>query len=139
MLTEYQMNTLRAAVNRIIPADDYPAGWEGGVGDYLSRQFTTDLQPLLPTYAAGLDSLDAESQIVYNLSFALLTDADQDALLAKVEVGEVRSVWLVDPIVFFRMLVNHCAEGYYSDPGNGGNGDEIAWKMIGFEVNDDTL
>jgi hypothetical protein len=30
--------------------------------------------------------------------------------------------------------VEHSAEGFYSDPGNGGNRDNIAWKMIGFEV-----
>jgi hypothetical protein len=32
------------------------------------------------------------------------------------------------------MLAEHCAEGFYSDPGNGGNHSESAWKMIGFEV-----
>jgi gluconate 2-dehydrogenase gamma chain len=32
------------------------------------------------------------------------------------------------------MLVNHTMEGFYSDPGNGGNRDAVSWKMIGFEV-----
>lgn len=30
------MTTLRAAINRMIPADEWPAGWEGGVEDYLT-------------------------------------------------------------------------------------------------------
>ena len=32
------------------------------------------------------------------------------------------------------MIVEHCAEGFYSNPENGGNKDGIAWEMIGFEV-----
>jgi choline dehydrogenase-like flavoprotein len=31
---------LRAAVDRVIPADDWPGGWEGGVGRYLSESRT---------------------------------------------------------------------------------------------------
>ncbi len=27
---------LRAAVDRVIPADEWPGGWEGGVGEYLA-------------------------------------------------------------------------------------------------------
>lgn len=33
---ESQQRTLPAAVNRIIPADDYPSAWQAGVGDYLA-------------------------------------------------------------------------------------------------------
>lgn len=46
-LTEGQQHTLRAAVDRIIPADDYPGAWQCGVGDYLARQFESDLRPML--------------------------------------------------------------------------------------------
>lgn len=38
-LNESQQRTLRAAVDRIIPADDYPSAWQAGVGDYLAQQF----------------------------------------------------------------------------------------------------
>ena len=31
---------LRAAIDRIIPADDWPAGWDGGVGQYLTTSST---------------------------------------------------------------------------------------------------
>jgi Gluconate 2-dehydrogenase subunit 3 len=134
MLTTRQNEILRALVNRIIPADDYPGGWEGGVGDYLARQFERDLAALLAMYALGLDSVDAEAQAVYCAAFDELTDKAQDALLAKVEAGNVTTVWTVEPAKFFRMVVEHCAEGYYSDPGNGGNRDGVAWQMIGFEV-----
>ncbi len=42
-LTEVQQQTLRAAVNRSIPPDDYPGALEAGVGHYLARQFEGDL------------------------------------------------------------------------------------------------
>ena len=42
--------------------------------------------------------------------------------------------WPQDPRVFFRLLVEQTTEGFYADPGNGGNKDEAAWKMIGYRV-----
>ena len=30
-------------------------------------------------------------------------------------------------------LVNHAAEGYYADPGQGGNRNRVSWRMIGFQ------
>jgi Gluconate 2-dehydrogenase subunit 3 len=134
MLSAHQTEILRAAVNRIIPPDDFPGGWEGGVGDYLSRQFKGDLKDLLDTYRVGLDALDAESQAVIGTGFALADAEAQDSLLTQIEHGSVKTTWTVDPARFFSMLIDHSMEGFYSDPGNGGNRDQIAWKMIGFEV-----
>ena len=42
--------------------------------------------------------------------------------------------WSVDPAAFFRAAVAHAGEGYYGDPGNGGNHNAVAWRMVGFEV-----
>ena len=39
-----------------------------------------------------------------------------------------------DPVAFFQTAVEHAMEGFYSDPGNGGNHDGVSWRMIGFEV-----
>jgi hypothetical protein len=135
MLSAAQIVTLEALVNRIIPADEYPCGWEAGVGDYLFGQFKRDLKHLLPVYALGLDALDAEAQAEAGQGFAQLAPDAQDALLTRVEAGDVRAAWGVDPVAFFRMVVDHCAEGYYADPGNGGNRDMVSWQMVGFEVN----
>lgn len=134
MLSDTQTETLRAAVNRMIPPDDWPGGWEAGVGDYLFRQFERDLQGAVETYRQALDALDAEAQAVHARPFTQLSADQQDALLMQAERGEVSTTWAVDPAAFIRMLANHCAEGFYSDPGNGGNRDGIAWQMIGFEV-----
>jgi gluconate 2-dehydrogenase gamma chain len=136
MLSPPQLATLRAAVDRVIPADDHPGGWEAGVGDYLLGQFDRDLAPLVPAYRHGLDALDAEAEAVWGAPFAGLNPAWQDALLARVEAGKTSPsvAWPVEPVLFFRRLVEHCMEGFYSDQGNGGNKDGVAWDMIGFEV-----
>ena len=136
MLNGRQVDVLRAVVNRIIPADEFPGGWEGGVGDYLFRQFERDLKEQLSIYIAGLDALDGEARTVYGNGFDALHADQQDELLGQIEVGDVQTDWQINPVSFFKMLTHHCAEGYYSDPGNGGNRDGVAWKMIGFEVRD---
>ena len=134
MFTPRQIELLRALIDNIIPPDEDPGGWETGVGNYLFHQFERDLRPLLPLYVLGLEALEAEAQAVYHLSFDRLTAHKQGELLSNIEIGKVVTPWLIDPIAFFRMAVEHCAEGYYSDPDNGGNQGGASWKMIGFEV-----
>jgi hypothetical protein len=135
MLSDWQIEILRAAVNRIIPADEFPGGWEGGVGDYLFRQFERDLKDQVAIYAQGLDALDTEAQAVHGKAFDELDAEAQDHLLAQIELGNVKTIWAVNPAAFVSMLAEHCAEGYYSDStNNGGNRDGVAWKMVGYEV-----
>ena len=134
MLTEEQTSILRAVVDMIIPPDDFPGGWEGGVGNYLFAQFERDLRGLLGMYEIGLLAIDAEARAAYDRAFADLDAGAKESLLAQIEQGHVQTLWTVDPARFFNHLCHHCAEGYYSDPGNKGNRDLVAWKMIGFEV-----
>jgi gluconate 2-dehydrogenase gamma chain len=135
LFTETQQQTLQAVLDRLIPPDDYPGAWEAGVGDYLFRQLDGgDLRHLLPAYRDGLNALDVESQAQYDSRFAALDAAQQDALLHALETGHVETQWPLSPQDFIRMLAHHTAEGCYSDPGNGGNRGEIAWRMIGFAI-----
>ena len=133
MLTPLHWNTLRAMMNRIIPPDDFPGAWEAGVGNYLARQFERDLSSQLETYRLGLEAVDVESQSSAGRGFAELDPSVQDEILGRLETGQVISSWPINPATFLRMVTEHVMEGYYSDPGNGGNRDSIAWKMIGFE------
>jgi hypothetical protein len=125
-----QQNTLRAAIDRIIPPDQFPGGWEAGVGSYLTRQFAGDLAGFVGQYEAGLDALDAAAQQAHAAPFAALPPATQDALLTEIEAGAAGAALAR----FFALLVIHTMEGYYGDPKNGGNRDAVAWQMIGFEV-----
>src|SRR5205809_4677651 len=105
-LTEQQQQTLRSAVDRIIPPDDYPGAWESGVGDYLARQFESDLRPVFDDYCTGLTALEAESAARFQQSFSQLSSEDQDSVLALIEAGEVLTTWDVAPLRFFKLLVN---------------------------------
>ncbi len=133
MLTVDHWNILRAMMNRIIPQDDFPNAWDAGVGNYLSRQFEGDLQNRVEDYRLGLETLEAESQAYEGKSFTELDASTQDHLLSRVESGQVTKSWPVNPTEFFHMVIAHVMEGYYSDPGNGGNRESIAWQMIGFK------
>jgi hypothetical protein len=132
--TESQLATLRALVDCIIPADDYPSGWDAGVGEYLARQFERDLRSHVELYRAGLNALESEAQATAGASFVSLNSDAQGALLSRIEVGDVTTRWPIDPATFFRNVVNHTIEGFYSDPANGGNRNAVAWHMIGFQV-----
>lgn len=121
LLSERQIETLRALVHCIIPADDYPNGWDAGVGDYLAHLLTREPQFLFP-YRSGLDALEAKAP-----DFHALPAPAQNALLTRLESDMQRGA-------FFRLLVSHVMEGFYADPGSGGNRDGIAWKMLGYKV-----
>lgn len=132
-LTSQQFSVLKAAVSRIIPADDYPCGWDAGVGDFFALLLAREPR-FAPAYQTGLDALDAEAQAAAQTPFAALPPDRQDALLRDVEAGRVRADWPQDPAAFFHLLVEQTMEGFYADPGNGGNKNSIAWDMIGYQV-----
>jgi hypothetical protein len=121
MFNQTQQQTLRAAVDRIIPADEFPSGWEAGVGDFLERLLTQEPR-FLPGYQRGLDALEAQAEQNNHAPFATLSPDAQDALLSRTDE------------IFLRLLVQQVQEGFYADPGNGGNHNGIAWKMIGYRV-----
>lgn len=135
MLTVLDLITLQALADRIVPADDYPSAWQAGVGDYLAKQFIRDLQDAVEMYSAGLEGLEAEARVRFGASFASLSADQQDALLTHIETGTVHTIWSTDPTSFFRTVIEHVLEGYYSDPNNGGNRNAQSWKMIGYTGN----
>ena len=135
MFNDLQLRTLHAAIDRVIPPDDFPGGVEAGVADYLHGQLGRDLAHLAVDYPRFCDALEGEAQALHGQAFAALAAEAQDILLARVERAEVETAWPLDPSAFFAAFIEHCAEGFYSDPGNGGNRDGVAWRMIGYEVN----
>ncbi len=126
MLTEPQIQILQAAVNRIIPADDYPNAWDAGAVEFFHRLFKREPR-FLPVYQTGLEALEAAAEASADMPFAALDAAAQDGLLRWFEAAE-------DTAAFFRLLVEQTLESYYADPGNGGNLNGVAWDMIGYKV-----
>src|ERR1044072_923859 len=124
---------LRAVVDCLIPPDDFPGAYEAGVCDYLERILQTDLAAQSEFFLAGIDGIEAEARERFNESFANLTPDQKLSTLAAIESGDVKPSWSISPSLFFEMLVNTTAEGYYSDPQQGGNRAGLSWVMTGFE------
>lgn len=119
---------LRAVVDRMVPADGLPSGWESGLDEFLSRIFDREMAPHRADVVAGLEALDAEAAGGFR---ALPTD-EQDALLARLERDETTVPWPTPPAAFVALLAALCAQGYYGDPGNGGNRDAVSWAALGY-------
>ena len=116
--------TLRAVVDCLIPPDDFSGAYDAGVCDYLERLLQTDLADHAEFFRAGIDAIEAEAHARFDRPFARLTATEQNATLVAIESTSPR---------FFEMLVNTTAEGYYSEPQQGGNRDAVSWRMTGFE------
>jgi gluconate 2-dehydrogenase gamma chain len=125
--------TLRAVVDCIIPADDFPGAYEAGVCDYLMRLFETDLKREVEFFIAGLDSIELEALARFGEPFANLTSAQQVDTFESIQQGDLMTSWPISPQRFFDMLVCTTAEGFYSDPQQGGNRGAVSWVMTGFE------
>jgi len=125
--------TLRAVVDCLIPADEFPSAYEAGVCDYLQKLFATDLCNEAEFFTTGLNSIELEAQARFGKPFASLTPEQQTTTLEAIQYGDVLSSWQISPQRFFEMLVCTTAEGFYSDPQQGGNRDAVSWTMTGFE------
>lgn len=124
--------TLKSLIDRLIPADDFPGGWDAGVGDFITQLLNREMRAQIAAYREGLAAIEQESTALFGVTFVALAADRQDALLERIEQGVISTHWPISPAAFFRMAAHHCAEGYYADPGQGGNRERVAWQMIGF-------
>jgi choline dehydrogenase-like flavoprotein len=118
--------TLRALVDRLVPDDEHPSGWQAGVGEFLRRILATDLAGRVDAVRAGLAGLDAEARTRSGgASFADLPAAAQDALITDLLAGSALAP-------FLDLMVRLAAQGFYGDPDNGGNHGAVSWAMVGY-------
>jgi hypothetical protein len=132
--TQQQLRTLNAAADRIVPANDCCGAAEAGAGEFILRLLNAELFGERVAYIEGLDGIEREAVTLYHKGFVELSDMEQDALLTEIEADRVKTAWVVSPRGFFLMLVEHVLEGFYADPGNGGNRESVSWKMIGYRA-----
>jgi gluconate 2-dehydrogenase gamma chain len=108
---------LAAISARIMPTTETPGASEAGVIYFFDRALGEELESMLPFILSNLAELNGESQ-----RFSELGAAEQDALLTSIEDGEFfGALW------FFTMV------GFFAMSRYGGNKDNIAWDLIGFE------
>ncbi|BEP14394.1 GMC family oxidoreductase [Acidothermaceae bacterium B102] len=128
---ELRRETLRALVDRLIPTDEYASGWDAGAGEFLDRVLAGDRAGVAATVADGLERLDAEAVARYGTPYAELPEPEQDAVLDDLAVGQHQNPW-PGSAEFVRLMSGLAAQGFYGDPGNGGNADAVSWRMIGY-------
>jgi choline dehydrogenase-like flavoprotein len=125
--------TLLGLINRMVPADDFPSGAQAGVGDFIEQILRLDLASRADDVVAGLAALDTESESRgLGGSFSRLSEEDQDAVLNELARGKAVATWPTPAAAFIDLMARLCAQGFYSDPANGGNRDATSWEMVGY-------
>lgn len=124
-LTDAELTALKAAVDRIIPADDLgPGAVETGVHVYIDQALIGRKAASLSNYKSGLAALDTAA----GGGFASVDPDKQDAILTDAEAGKLAG----GPEGFFAMLLQDTREGMFCDPIHGGNANFAGWDLIGY-------
>jgi gluconate 2-dehydrogenase gamma chain len=148
---------VEAAVDRLIPADEWAGAKEAGVLVYIDRQLAGAYgvgarmylkgpwvpeappeqgyqlrHPPAELYRIGI----AESRSYVRDEFGdkelwELAPEQIDSVLSALESGDASLPSIPSP-VFFETLLANTVEGYFADPVYGGNRDMASWRMIGF-------
>jgi len=125
-LTNAELTTLKAALDRIIPSDELgPGANEMGAFVFIDRSLGGLHKDALAVYQGGLAALDAAAG---SGGFAALDADKQDAMLTDAEGGKLEGA----PAGFFTTLVAHTREGVFSDPIHGGNVNFAGWDLLGY-------
>lgn len=146
-----------AACDRLIPHDEVgPGAVELGVPEFLDRHMQTPYANGSIWYMQG-PFLEAPSEFGYQgrlalrdiirvgikatddncrstfggKTFSQLEQADQIAVLTKLEKGELK-LEAISAKLFFTNFLNEVRNGYFADPKHGGNKGMGSWKMIGY-------
>jgi gluconate 2-dehydrogenase gamma chain len=125
--------TLEAIADGIIPPDQDVGGKDAAVALFIETQLRGPYARYAATYHTGLSRLDATAQRLEHASFVTLPAERQTAVLAALEKGAVpNDIWPAGEAAdFFRLVCDHCMQGYYGSPRHGGNRDFASWKMLG--------
>ena len=145
---------ISAAVDRLIPADDFPSATESGVVTFLENQLSGaygrgDIYYMKGPFRKGEPTQGYQSQapgILYrqaiadintllkseqNKAFTDLSPDEQDAFLMRLSEGKAE-LEHVDGKTFFDTFWQDTQLGFFGDPVHGGNRDMASWKMLGF-------
>ena len=150
-LTAAEAAFLRAAVDRIIPRDEFPSASEAGVVDYIDLQLATSWGQgaglyLKGPFADGTDSqgyqLPYAPAEMYRRAIAAVPDAlggrfedmddiGRDNFLTRLSNSEI-DLGDIPGGIFFTHLRANTLEGYFADPVYNGNRNHAGWQMVGF-------
>jgi choline dehydrogenase-like flavoprotein len=128
-----EIETLKALVDTVIPADDWPAGWEGGVQRLLKEHGSDFLAGPLDVVAIAIGKADEAAALRGKAGFVELTAGERSALLSELIAVEEPTEALFPPsrVITSELplssLVSIAYQGFY-----GGTREPAGWKMVGF-------
>jgi Gluconate 2-dehydrogenase subunit 3 len=125
-LSSAQLDTLEAALERLIPTDELgPGARDAGVCEYVQRALAGPASAWVEEYSVGLEALDEVALARYGGRFATLTGPEQDATLRTIERG-------LNTAGFFELLRRQALEGMFGDPVWGGNRERAGWNLLSY-------
>jgi len=112
-----------------------PGGRDAGVAEFIDRQLRGPYRRYRAAYKTGLAKIDATSRRAEGVPFAELPFARQTAVLEAIEADRMPGgIWGTgEAPAFFRLVADHCLQGFYGSPRHGGNRDYASWKMLGLD------
>jgi choline dehydrogenase-like flavoprotein len=116
-----QIATLAAAIDTVIPQDDWPAGWSGGVEKLFNEHSNDFLAEALPNLLKACEILQAKALEDFKLDFVALSADQQSKVFGNALSGESERAEL-------DALLNLAYQGYY-----GGTSEPAGWSMVGFK------
>ena len=124
--------TLRALVERMVPQDSDPSGWEGFT-DFVDATVAMEPDTSVARIVAGLRSLDREANRLGVASFATLNPTVQDRLLDDLATEMERPGWTeAGPSAFIELIARWCAFSFYGGPARRGGSEPASWRMVGY-------
>jgi gluconate 2-dehydrogenase gamma chain len=125
--------TVTAFAERLMPgAPGMPGARDADVLNYIDLALAGAYADQQDFYRRGLAALEGFCQQSYQMSFARLDAARQDAVITALEAGKATGFSWPTPQAFFNTLRTHTMEGMFADPVYGGNKDFAGWRLVGF-------
>jgi len=122
--TAEQAAEVEAMAAQIIPTDETPGAREARCLYFIDKLLTTFAKNNQAAYTQGLQELQAKTAQLYpgTGKFSALPSEQQIKVLTEIEKTP-----------FFNLVRTHTVTGFFAPPANGGNYDEIGWKLIGYD------
>lgn len=125
-LTTRQWGVLLALGDVLIPADEFPSASAAGLQTFFERNAHDFGESVRRRILVGLDALAA-------IDFDRLGAGQRRAIVARIDSDDATLAWPEPASRWLQLMLGIVAQGYYSDPANGGNADAASWRMVGFD------
>jgi gluconate 2-dehydrogenase gamma chain len=131
-LSDEEGKLLNAVVDQIIPADEDAGAKDAGVVNYIDKQLVSFYKKHQDNYRVNLLKMQSAALNLHDTKFEAMEWNTQTEFLELMEKGNLLSDnWGgAEQRNFFRMVVDHCMQGFYGSPRHGGNDKYVSYRML---------